>query len=52
MPAQPPAKPAAAVLRFCASCAATLACWALVPAISRIGGVAEPLPPTTEEEAG
>ena len=31
---------------------ATLACWALVPAISRIGGVAEPLPPTTEEEAG
>ena len=31
---------------------ATLACWALVPAISRIGGVAEPLPPPTEEEAG
>jgi hypothetical protein len=29
MPAQPPAKPAAAVLRFCASCAATLACWAV-----------------------
>ena len=31
---------------------ATVVCWALVPAISRIGGVAEPLPPTSEEETG
>ena len=31
---------------------ATVVCWALVPAVARIGGVSEPLPPTTEEEAG
>ena len=31
---------------------ATIVGWALVPAIARIGGVAEPLPPATEEEAG
>ena len=31
---------------------ATLVCWSLVPAVSRIGGVSEPLPPATEAEAG
>ena len=35
-----------------AGAGATLACWALVPAVARIGGVAEPLPPTSEEETG
>lgn len=29
MPTNPPAKPAAAILRFCGSCLVTLACWAL-----------------------
>ena len=28
---------------------ATVACWALVPALSRIGGAEEPLPPISEE---
>ena len=35
-----------------AGAGATLACWALVPAVARIGGVAEPLPPSSEEETG
>lgn len=35
-----------------AGAGATLACWALVPAVARIGGVAEPLPPTSEEDTG
>ena len=31
---------------------ATVVCWALVPAVARIGGASEPLPPATEAEAG
>jgi malonate transporter MadL subunit len=29
---------------------ATVLCWALVPALSRIGGAEEPLPPISEQE--
>lgn len=30
---------------------ATVACWALVPVVARIGGQDEPLPPLTAQEA-